>query len=134
MNVRGHGVRLYGAAVAVLMTIGFVATQTATGQDASVSMSSAERLKFGEALTVRGQVSGARAGEPVRLEYAPQGQDFRTVKSGETRADGRYVLRHRPRRSGNVRVRTGGATASRVRTVTVGARIATSERKHVKHG
>ena len=134
MNVRGLGVRLQGAAVAVLMTIGFVATQTATGQDASVSMSSEQRLAFGEALTVRGQVAGAESGETVRLQYAPGGQDFRTVKTGETRAAGRYTLRHRPMRSGRVRVLTGGATASRVRTVAVGARIATAERKHVKHG
>jgi len=134
MNVRGHGARLYGVAVAALMTIGFIATQTATGQDASVSMSSDQRLAFGEALKVRGQVAGARAGHPVQLEYAPRGKDFRVVKRGETRAGGRYVLRHTPRSSGSVRVLTGGATASRVRTVKVRARIATAERKHVKHG
>jgi rare lipoprotein A (peptidoglycan hydrolase) len=134
MNVRGHGARLYGVAVAVLMTIGFIATQTATGQDASVSMSSDQRLAFGEVLKVRGQVAGASAGHPVRLEYAPRGKDFRVVKRGETGAEGKYVLRHRPRSSGSVRVLTGGATASRVRTVRVRARIATAERKHVKHG
>ena len=132
--VRGLGTRPYGAAVAVLMTIGFVATQTATGQDASVSMNADQRLAFGEALKVRGQVADGRSGQSVRLEYAPRGEDFRTVKTGETRADGKYSLRHRPARSGTVRVQTGDATASRSRTVTVRARIATAERKHVKHG
>lgn len=134
MNVRGRGARLYGAAVAVLMTIGFVATQTATGQDAGVSMSADQRLAYGEALKVRGQVAGGERGRTVRLQYAPRGQRFKTVKTGETRADGKYALRHRPTRTGSVRVLTGGATASTVRTVTVGARIATARRKHVKHG
>jgi hypothetical protein len=50
MNVRGRGPRLYGAAVAALMTVGLLATQTATGQDATVSVSADERLAFGEQL------------------------------------------------------------------------------------
>ena len=40
------------AAVAVLMTIGFAATQTATGQDATVSVSADQRLAFGEETVV----------------------------------------------------------------------------------
>ena len=70
----------------------------------------------------------------MRLQYAPHGQDFKTVKTGRTQARGRYLLRHQPMRSGRVRVLTGDASASRVRTVSVGARIATRERKHVKYG
>jgi rare lipoprotein A (peptidoglycan hydrolase) len=132
--VRGRGARLYGAAVAVLMTIGFQATQTASGQDAGVSLNADERLSYGEALKVRGRVAGEGAGHPVRLQYAPRGQEFKTVKTGETRRDGKYSLRHTPTRTGTVRVLTGGASASRVRTVKVGARIATAEREHVKQG
>jgi hypothetical protein len=134
MNVRGRGVRLYGAAVAALMTIGFLATQTATGQDASVSVNADQRLAYGETLKVRGQVAGGDPRQQVRLQYAPRGQEFKTVTTGRTRDGGKYSLRHRPTRTGNVRVLTGGATASRVRTVRVGARIATAERKHVKQG
>jgi rare lipoprotein A len=134
MNVRGRGPRLYGAAVAVLMTIGFVATQTATGQDATVSVSADQRLAFGEALTARGQVSGADQGEQVKLLYAPRGQDYKTVDTARTGERGGYVLRHRPTRTGTVRVLTSGATASRTRTVKVGARIVANEREHVHVG
>jgi hypothetical protein len=134
MNVRGRGVRLYGAAVAVLMTIGFALTQTATGQDATVSMSSDQRLAYGEALEVRGRVSGEEPGDHVKLLYAPRGQDFKTVDTARTRESGRYVLRHRPIRTGTVRVLTGRATASRSRTVKVGARIVAKEREQVKVG
>jgi rare lipoprotein A len=134
MNVRGLGPRLYGAAVAVLMTIGFAVTQTATGQDATVSVSTDQRLAFGEELRVRGQVSGAEQGEQVKLLYAPRGQDYRTVDTGRTGERGGYVLRHRPMRTGTVRVLTSGATASRTRTVQVGARIVAKEREHVHVG
>ena len=134
MNVRGHGVRLYGAAVAVLMTIGFVLTQTATGQDASVSVTADQRLAYGEELKVRGQVSGGEPRQQVKLLYAPRGHDFKTVDTARTGERGRYLLRHRPIRTGSVRVRTGGATASRTRSVKVGARIVAAEREHVKVG
>ena len=43
------------------------------------------------------------------------------------------MLRHRPMRTGTVRVLTSGATASRTRTVKVGARIVAKERERV-HG
>ena len=134
MSVRGHGARLYGAVVAVLMTIAFVATQTATGQDASVSVSADQRLAFGEELKVRGQVSGGEPRQQVKLLYAPRGQDFKTVATARTGERGRYVLRHRPIRTGSVRVLTGAATASRTRTVKVGARIVAKEREHAKVG
>ena len=133
-SVRGHGARLYGAVVAVLMTIGFVATQTATGQDATVSVRADQRLAYGEELNVRGQVSGEEARQRVKLLYAPRGQDFKTVDTARTGERGGYVLRHRPFRSGSVRVLTGAATASRTRTVKVVARIAAVEREHVKVG
>ena len=133
-SLRGRGVRPWGAAVAVLMTIVFLAAQTAAGQDAGVSMTADERVAYGEKLEVRGRVAGADAGQTVRLQYAPRGQDFKTVKTGETRRGGRYALGHRPTRTGMVRVLTGGATVSRVRTVKVRAGIATAERKHVKRG
>lgn len=134
MNVRGRGPRLYGAAVAVLMTIGFVATQTATGQDATVSVNADQRLAFGEELKVRGQVSGADQGEQVKLLYAPRGRDFKTVDTDRTGKRGGYALRHRPTRTGTVRVVTSGATASRTRTVKVGARVVAKEREHVHVG
>jgi hypothetical protein len=134
MNVRGRGVRLHGAAAVALMTIGFVATQTATGQDATVSVNADERLAYGEALTARGRVSGEEPGQRVRLLYAPRGQDFKTVDTATTGDRGGYVLRHRPTRTGSMRVLTGGATASRTRTVKVGARIVAAEREHVKVG
>ena len=134
MNVRGRGVRLYGAAVAVLMTIGFPIAQTATGQDASVSMSAEKRLAYGEELKVRGQVAGGEPEQQVELLYAPRGEDFRTVDRARTGRRGGYLLRHRPNRTGSIRVRSAGATASASRTVKVAARIVADEREHAKVG
>jgi rare lipoprotein A len=133
-SVRGRGARLYSAAVAALMTIGFLATQTAAGQDASVSVNADQRLAYGDALTVRGQVSGEEPRSQVKLLYAPSGQDFKTVDTARTGDRGGYVLRHRPIRTGTMRVLTGGATTSRTRTVKVGARVVAAEREHVKIG
>jgi rare lipoprotein A (peptidoglycan hydrolase) len=116
------------------MTIGFQATQSASGQDAGVSLNANSQLAYGQALKVSGQVSGASRGDSVRLQYASRGRGFRTVDTGETGRDGRYSLRHTPVRTGTARVLTSGASASGTRTVKVGARIATAQREHVKQG
>lgn len=136
LNVRGRGVRLTGLAAAVLMTtIGLTASQTASGQDAGVSMNmNDQRLVYGEQLQIKGHVSSGKKGQPVRLQYAPRGRGFKTVKSVRTRKGGSYRLRHKPVRTGRLRVLAGGASASRVRPVKVRARIATADRKHVKIG
>jgi hypothetical protein len=140
--VRGRGVRLYGAVVIVLMTIGFIATQAASGQDAAVSMSmqrSDARVVYGETVKLRGRVADGGAGRRVRLEYAPRGRGYHTVARARTGSRGRYVLRMRPVRSGKLRVVTAArasaaATASRVRRVAVAGRIASKGRVHVKQG
>lgn len=139
MNVRGRGVRLTGVAVAAMTTIGFLATQTASGQDAGVSMSmkrSDQRVIYGENVKVSGRVNPADAGRVVTLQYARTGDRFRTVKRARTGRSGRYLLKLRPVRSGKLRVVTGGAStsSSRVRSVKVAARVATRARKHVKQG
>ena len=135
-NVRGRGLRLVGAAAAALTTMCIYAAPTASAQEGSVSVAADQRLVFGETLKVRGRVADAGAGRRVTLRFAPGGSDFKTVATGKTRDGGRYTLRHRPMRSGRVRVLTGGATASasRTRAVNVIARIATAQRKHVKRG
>ena len=140
-NVRGRGVRLYGALVAVLMTIGFLATQAASGQDAGVSMSmhrSDTRVVYGEVVEVRGRVASREAGRRVTLQYAGRGRGFGTVDHATTRAGGRYVLRVRPVRTGRIRVVAGrasaAANASRTREVAVAGRIASKPRVHVKSG
>ena len=142
-SVRGRGVRLHGALVAVLMTgIGIFATQAATGQEAGVSMNmkrSDSRVVYGETVKVRGRIASGTAGRRVRLDYAPHGRGYHTVASARTRDGGRYVLRTRPVRSGKIRVvNTSAATAaartSAARRVVVAARIAPQRRVHVKVG
>lgn len=141
-DVRGRGVRLHGAVVTVLMTIGLLVTQSASGQDAGVSMSmerSDARVVYGEIVKIRGRVAGGEARRRVRLEYAPRGRGYHTVARARTDADGRYVLRMRPVRSGKLRVVTAAhasaaASASRVRSVAVAGRIAAKRRVHVKQG
>jgi peptidoglycan lytic transglycosylase len=142
-NVRGRGVRLYGALAAVLMTaVGFLVTQTATGQDAGVSMNmerADSRVVYGETVAVRGRVAGGETGRRVALEYAPRGRGFHVVARTKTRSGGRYLLKLRPVRSGKLRVAsakasTAAASASRVREVAVAARVAAKRRIHVKLG
>ena len=134
--MRGRGLRLTGVAAAALTTIGFTAAPQAQAQDAAVSASADKRIVFGEKLRVRGQVADGRSGRRVTLQYAPGGDAFKTVATGTTGEAGRYTLRHRPMRTGRVRVVTGGAraAASRTTSVRVVARIATARRKHVKTG
>jgi hypothetical protein len=140
--VRGRGVRLYGAAAAVLMTIGFFATQAASGQDAGVSMSmqrSDARVVYGEVVQVGGRVASGDAGRRVTLEYAGRGRGFGTVARTTTRGGGRYALRVKPVRSGRLRVvvaegASAASSASRVRRVAVAARVASRRRVHVKSG
>jgi rare lipoprotein A (peptidoglycan hydrolase) len=139
--VRGRGVRLCGAAVSVLMTIGFLATQAASGQDAGVSMSmqrSDARVVYGEVVKVRGRVASRHSGRRVALQYAARGRGFRTVARAKSQRGGRYVLEVRPVRSGKLRVVAGeastAASASRARRVAVAGRIASKRRVHVKSG
>jgi hypothetical protein len=141
LNVRGRGVRLHGVLVAVLMTIGFLATQAASGQEAGVSMSmqrSDARVVYGEVVEVRGRVASREAGRRVTLQYAGRGRGFGTVARAVTRAGGRYVLRVKPVRSGRLRVvarqASAAATSSRVRRVAVAGRIASRRLVHVKSG
>ena len=137
LNVRGRGVRLYALVLIALTTIGFSATQTASGQDAGVSLANTDRtLVYGELLRVTGRVASGRKGEPVALQYAARGRAFKTVKRTTTRRGGRYLLRVKPVRSGKFRVSTTGASASAssTRSVKVRGRIATAGRKHVKYG
>jgi hypothetical protein len=91
MNVRGRGVRLYGAAVAVLMTIGFIATQTATGQNATVSIATAEHkhVKRGERVHVRGRVKPADRGRRVLVQHRKSGR-WVTADRDLTGAEGRF--------------------------------------------
>jgi rare lipoprotein A len=140
-NVRGRGVRLYGALVAVLMTAGFALAQTATGQDASVSMNmqrSDSRVVYGETVEVRGRVASREAGRRLALEYAPSGRGFHTIARARSRRGGRYLLTARPVRSGKLRVVTprasAAARASGARHVAVAARVAARRRVHVRTG
>jgi hypothetical protein len=137
MNVRGRGMRLSGVAAVALTGIAVASTQAASGRDAGVSVSmkrSDQRLVYGEKVKVRGRVAAAERGQQVALEYAARGRAFKTVKRARTGRDGRYALSAKPVRSGKLRVVTGEAAASRVRRVTVAARLAAPSAKHVKRG
>jgi rare lipoprotein A len=141
VNVRGRGVRLSGALAAALAGIGTFTAQTATGQDAGVSMSmqrSDSRVVYGEVVEVRGRAADRAAGRRVRLEYAPRGRGYHVVARTKTGPRGGYVLRTRPVRSGRMRVvvprAATAASTSRARRVVVAARIASKRRVHVRRG
>lgn len=91
MNVRGHRARLYGAAVAVLMTIGFVATQTAIGQKARVSIATPEtkHVKQGERVHVRGRLNPRDRGRAVLVQQRRNGH-WVTADRDRTGAEGRF--------------------------------------------
>jgi hypothetical protein len=89
--VRGRGLRLYGAAVAVLMTIGFVATQTAAGQSARVSIATPEtkHVKQGERVHVRGRLNPRKGGRTVLVQHRKNGH-WVTADRDRTGAEGRF--------------------------------------------
>ena len=91
LRVRGRGVRLYGAAVAALMTIGFLATQTAIGQQAHVSIATAEKkhVKQGERVHVRGHLRPDRRGRSVLIQQRKQGR-WVTADRDRTGAEGGF--------------------------------------------
>ena len=92
MNVRGRGVRLVGAVVvAALMTIGFLATQPATGQNATVSIATAEHkhVKRGERVRVRGRLTPADRGRRVLVQHRKEGR-WVTADHDRTGTEGRF--------------------------------------------
>ena len=91
MNVRGRGVRLYGAAVSALMTIGFLAAQTASGQEARVSIATPEtkHVKHGEPVHVRGRLTPERRGRTVLIQHRKGGR-WVTAARDRTGAEGRF--------------------------------------------
>ena len=91
MNVRGHGMRLYGVAVSALMTIGFLATQTATGQEARVSIATPEtkHVKQGERVHVRGSLNPRQRGRTVLVQHRKKGR-WVTAARDRTGAEGRF--------------------------------------------
>lgn len=91
LNVRGRGARLYGAAVAVLMTIGFLATDTAAGQTAHVSIATPEtkHVKQGERVHVRGRLEPRHRGRTVLVQQRKKGR-WVTADRDRTGAEGRF--------------------------------------------
>lgn len=90
-NVRGHGLRLWGAALAALMTIGFPATQTASGQEATVSIATAEQkhVKRGDRVRVRGRLEPAYRGRRVLVQHRKKGR-WVTADRDRTGTEGRF--------------------------------------------
>jgi rare lipoprotein A (peptidoglycan hydrolase) len=91
MNVRGRGVRLFGVAVAALMTIGFPATQSATGQQARVSIATAEtkHVKQGDRVHVRGRLNPRQRGRTMLVQHRKNGR-WVTAARDRTGAEGRF--------------------------------------------
>lgn len=91
VNVRGRGMRLYGAAVAVLMTIGLLTTQTASGQDARVSIATPEtkHVRQGERVHVRGRLSPRQRGRTVLVQHRKKGH-WVTADRDRTGREGRF--------------------------------------------
>jgi rare lipoprotein A (peptidoglycan hydrolase) len=92
MNVRGRGVRLWGVAVSALMTIGFLAVQTASGQQARVSIATPEtkHVKQGDRVHVRGRLNPQRRGRTVLVQHRKNGH-WVTADRDRTGAEGRFA-------------------------------------------
>jgi hypothetical protein len=91
LSVRGRGVRLYGAALAALMTIGFLATQTAIGQKATVAIATREHkhVKQGERVHIRGHLRPGHRGRAVLIQQRKHGA-WVTADRDRTGAEGGF--------------------------------------------
>jgi rare lipoprotein A len=93
---------------------------SATGQPTTIHLATAPRhVRFGHELTLTGVVSGASAGQPVELQFAPAGgSSWRTIAYGIVRTGGGFRVRARVPHTGLLRVATP--------TTTSGAQVASA--------
>ncbi len=94
-------------------------------------------IRYGQAAVVRGSVGAQNAGRQVALEYGSDRRGWRVIRTAVAGADGRYAFSTRLRRTGELRVALGEASAlsagqpppataaarSASRRVTVAARV-----------
>lgn len=115
-----------GALCIATLTTGAEAAQA----EITVSLSDASP-KHGQSTAASGAAGRALAGRRVALELrAPRSTRWRPLATGLIRADGRYRVRGRVPRTGDVRVTLPGTTeTSSVRRVRVTARLAVSHRR-----
>jgi rare lipoprotein A len=94
------------AAVAPLVTTAARAQTQPTIKVADAS------IRYGQTAVVKGNAGAENAGRPVSLEFSsPQG--WRVIKTAPTAADGGFAFKSRLRRSGELRVALGDASAVR---------------------
>ena len=137
MNSRAHAragrVRSLVLCVCAAVTTICLAAAPANAQTGGLSLAGAgtkAKVSYGQALELSGR---AGAAGPVRLEYAPRGGGWRSLRQTVASAGGSYRFTLRPISSGAFRaVSQEGISSTRV--VTVVARLAGHASRHVRAG
>jgi hypothetical protein len=110
-----------------------LAAAPASAQTGGLSLAGAgtkAKVRYGHALALSGRAGAAR---PVRLEYAPPGGSWRSLRQTVASAAGSYRFTLRPTRSGAFRAVSQEGVSS-IRAVTVVARLAGRASRHVRAG
>jgi hypothetical protein len=76
-------------------------------------------LRWGQALDVSGRAAGGRAGDPVEMLYRFQAGPWSVVGKGVTGSGGRFRLRTRLQRSGQIRVIAAPGTGTAITASTL---------------
>ena len=131
-RIRGRATLGVAAALITAGSLAAAAPAAPTVQMAGAG--STERVGYGENVDVTGQVPQGSAGQNVRLEHAPAGESWRTVKTTSTRSGGSYRFDVKAEKSGSYRAVAQGAGTSSEKRVTVIARLSGRSSRYVKRG
>ena len=130
-RMRGRTTLGVGAALITAGSLAAAAPAAPTVQMAGAGTT--ERVRYGENVDVDGSVPQGKAGQPVRLEQAPRGGAWHTVKTTSTANGGSYSFDVKARESGAYRAVAQGGASSEKR-VTVVARLSGRGSRYVKRG
>jgi rare lipoprotein A len=131
-RVRGRTTLGVAAALVTAGSLAAAAPAAPTVQMAGAGTT--ERVRYGENLDLDGSVPQGKAGQAVRLEHAPGGEGWRTVKTTSTANGGAYSFDVKAQQSGSYRAVAQGAGASSEKRVTVVARLSGRGSRYVKRG
>ncbi len=123
-----------GVAAALVSAGSLAAAAPAAPTVQMAGAGSTERVRFGENVDLTGSVPQAQAGQSVRLEHAPRGEHWRTVKTTSTASGGSYRFDVKAEQSGSYRAVSQGAGTSSEKRVTVVARLSGRGSRYVKRG
>ncbi|MEX2194772.1 MAG: septal ring lytic transglycosylase RlpA family protein [Thermoleophilaceae bacterium] len=139
LAARPRGVRLMALGAGALgLGAGAAVALPSSGEAQSPAATMAvqkgdQRVGYRERVVLRGDIASGQAEKPVALQYAPDGDDWRTLREIRSLEGGRYAASVRPRRSGRVRVAADGGQSA-AQPVAVAARVHAEVRRHVRRG